>query len=92
MFSGEGEITYKDKHHCKGFFQDNKLNGKGECRFNNDFSYKGSFKQGEFNGEGVLSYNDKEIFYEGTFLNGLMTGKGKFVHKKVKYVGNFLNG
>ena len=71
---------------------DFKKNGKGEetCE---DYKYTGEFLGDLRHGKGRLEFLKDGNVYEGDFIRGEMTGKGKYVwSNKQIYEGDFVNG
>ena len=79
-------ITYN------GDIRDFKKEGYGEeiCQ---DYAYEGYFHNDKKHGKGKIKYIQTGDKYEGDFLDGLITGYGKYVwSNKCEYTGNFING
>ena len=97
IFEGEylNNWRRRGKEYVKG-----KLEFNGEYLFNKKWNGKGYNESGDIiyeinNGNGsTRQYDDNgELKYEGGYLNGKRSGKGKeYVAGKLKFEGEFLNG
>jgi antitoxin component YwqK of YwqJK toxin-antitoxin module len=66
-------------------------NGCGLLKKNGKLFYEGTFQDDEFHGSGKL-YGD-HLIYNGEFLHGLMTGRGKYYHSADLFTQcMFING
>jgi len=54
--------------------------------------YKGEWLNDLYHGKGIESWNYNTIQYEGDFVNGKKTGKGKFEFSGNFYEGDFQDG
>ena len=74
-----------------GKISDGKRNGKGKLIFPDGSTYEGDFKNNEFDGFGI--YKSKSYIYEGNFVKGKMSGKGKYedLIKETTYEGDFFD-
>ena len=73
-----------------GQIANGKRNGRGKLILPDKSEYEGDFKDNEFDGFGV--FKSKSYKYEGNFLEGKKSGKGKYedLIKKSIYEGDFL--
>ena len=101
IFEGE----YYNEHRLKGkYFLNGKLEYEGEFLFGKKYNGKGYDSFGNItyelnNGTGkVKEYNECDMegksYFEGEYLNGLKSGKGKIYNNEgiLIFEGNFLNG
>ena len=94
---GFGEIQYYNGDKYIGNFYQDMIQGKGTYINNNGYIYEGNFTVGTLLGEGKLFNVNKELLYEGEFLNSLPHGFGKsYCNNLISYVGlwnqNFYHG
>jgi len=81
-----------------GFWKNSLFDGQGQEIIgdipNNKLisKYKGEWKQGKLNGKG--RFENREIIYEGNFINNLYEGQGilKFLTNGAEYQGSFKSG
>jgi hypothetical protein len=59
----------------------------------NNYLYSGEYQNGKMHGKGTLEDNKTGIKYTGAFLNGKITGFGKYIFLDgSEYEGGFLDG
>ena len=69
-----------------------KYEGKGKL-FLNRVYYIGEFKYGLRNGKGIIYNKNRDIIYDGDFVNDNAEGNGKIILEKGEYyIGEFKNG
>lgn len=84
----KGRLVYE------GELLDGLRHGQGVETLPNGGKYTGTFSHNKWDGIGVLetTENDKAVKYNGDFVNGRKTGKGKlYVNQTLVYEGQFLN-
>lgn len=80
-------------NYYKGNLKNGKEEGNGELFIKNKFKYNGGFSNDTQNGIGIEENLIDGSIYEGNFVNGCKTGKGKLIFKDgTIYEGNFKNG
>jgi len=84
---GKGTFNYLDGSKYTGDFKSGVWSGKGNLTFDDGGGYVGEFKKGKPHGFGK-DYDAKgNIIYEGQHEKGNFHGKGIFISKEVKFVG-----
>jgi translation initiation factor IF-1 len=89
---GKGRISYADGAYEMGTYHFNRLEGEGERKFKDSSYYKGSFQGARFSGPGRFTWNEKEVYFEGSFADGKREGEGTlFLPGGMKIKGNWKN-
>lgn len=100
---GKGKYTFKDGSYYKGDFKNDIAEGEGVYVWGRNTKkagqiYSGSMKNWKFNGHRTMSFLDG-ITYEGNFIDGAISGKGKmtvphlaFDDNSGIYEGDFKDG
>ncbi len=76
-FWGSGKYSYNNGDSYFGEYVLNKMNGKGNYTYSNGDVYEGDFYLNEQTGAGKFTWDNGEFIYDGEFVNGSRTGKGK---------------
>ena len=91
-FNNNGEELYKIEVEIKN----GKIEGFAKITFlKNNYlkngTYEGEVNDLSFNGKGKITYNNQQ--YEGNFVNGVLTGKGRYLNilKEDIYEGTFVD-
>lgn len=99
IVNGKGKKVHPDGSLEEGDFINGKLNGDGRRVYQKDPRYvngsigTGKFQDGELHGIGKLvTHPAQGFYYEGEFVHGAMTGKGKYVSDGEEFEGDFVNG
>jgi hypothetical protein len=102
--TGKGTVTKVDGTEVLGKWENDALkDGKGTIKYPNKYVYEGEIKDNLASGDGTLSFKDDytKAEYKGTFVNGLLNGKGKYYgllkdtkyeRTKETYTGDFKDG
>ncbi len=99
LFNGEGTFTYSKAEatdYYEGHWKDGKRSGKGKLVFKNGSKFEGEFENDRpiYTKVGVYTFpaEDSRDCYEGRWLDGKRSGKGKLVFKDgSEYEGRFEN-
>ena len=96
LLDGKGKIIKIEASGEKTIYEGDIKNMKKEgmgIEKNKDYTYVGSFSDDLKHGKGEINYNETDDKYEGEFLNGKITGNGKYQWaNKCIYEGEFLDG
>jgi hypothetical protein len=96
LMDGKGKIIKIEETGEKTIYEGDIKNMKKEgmgIEKNKDYTYVGSFSDDLKHGKGEINYNETDDKYEGEFLNGKITGNGKYQWgNKCTYEGEFLDG
>lgn len=78
LFNGKGRMTHANGDIYQGEWKDGKACGKGTFVDQTGSMYKGEWLNDLYHGKGVETWNYNTIKYEGDFVQGQKTGKGRF--------------
>ena len=96
LMDGKGKIIKIEASGEKTIYEGDIKNMKKEgmgIEKNKNYTYVGSFSDDLKHGKGEINYNETDDKYEGEFLNGKITGNGKYYWaNKCTYEGEFLDG
>lgn len=93
IIQGKGRMIHKNGDVYQGNFENGQANGLGCVAYAEGSVYKGDWKNDKPHGKGVETWADKgSMRYEGDFLEGNKTGKGKFEFEDSFYDGDFVDG
>jgi len=77
----------------QGEYVDGKAHGYGVFADVEGSIYDGQWSQDKQHGKGIETWNDNGTMrYEGDYVNGAKTGKGKFEYEGSIYEGDFVDG
>ncbi|EGR27881.1 MORN repeat protein [Ichthyophthirius multifiliis] len=91
--TGNGSRFYYDGSVYEGDLERDKKQGKGNANYKDESMYQGEWEN-DFQSLGTYYYNKKNLnnFYTGQWLNGIQSGKGKYVYPSGGvYEGEILN-
>lgn len=90
---GNGTFNFNDGSVYTGEWKDDKMHGRGKLKSNQiveisgdrvksrkGIEYEGYWIEGMLQGKGTA--RDNEIYYEGNFVDGRVTGRGKLIYNK----------
>nr|CCC91223.1 conserved hypothetical protein [Trypanosoma congolense IL3000] len=90
---GEGTMIYPNGDEYTGWFTNDKIEGHGTMRYKNGDKYEGMWKGGLRHGEGKSTLQKLGATVEGTFVRGIIHGKGVVQHPGIStFVGEFDRG
>lgn len=73
---GPGILRFSNGDEYAGSFIDNSMTGEGVMRYRNGDVYEGMWKEGRRHGEGKYTLKKNGATMKGTFIHGLIHGKG----------------
>lgn len=82
--------TNGDVYH--GEWKDGKANGQGVFLDKKGNMYDGEWYNDQYHGKGTEQWDWGKVKYEGDFIEGKKTGKGKFTYEGNQYEGDFVDG
>lgn len=96
--NGNGVLTTSEGGSYKGEFVNGDYHGQGVWVSVDGARYEGGFKKGAFDGEGTYTRSfersEDEVLtelYSGTFVDGQLTGSGRWEKGTASYQGDFVN-
>ena len=92
LFEGKGRMTHANGDIYQGEWKNGKANGFGVFVDTNGSMYKGEWTNDVYHGKGVETWDYGTIKYEGEFVEGKKTGKGRFEFDGNYYDGDFADG
>ena len=86
---GIGELIYKSGSQKYGTWYNNEFIGWNRLIDSNGVLFIGLFLKNELNGKGIRYIKEKNLLYNGDFVNGLRDGNGIEESDSAKYEGQF---
>lgn len=85
-------MTHANGDIYQGEWKGGKANGQGTFVDTNGSMFKGEWHNDVYHGNGAETWNFGSIKYEGEFVEGKKTGKGRFDFDGNYYEGDFADG
>ncbi|CAH3105220.1 unnamed protein product [Porites lobata] len=87
--SGHGTFEYPDGSKYEGKWEDNERNGQGMYLYINGDVYEGEWKDNKRQGKGVYTCAATKLKYDGSWMNGRLSGPVKMILPNHVYLGTF---